>query len=75
MRRGLERALDECLSQLNTGEFGLEEVLARYPKHEAELRPLLRTAMLVRQVPQAVPSPEAKAAARQRLLLAVARSG
>ena len=73
MRRGLERALDECLSQLNTGEFGLEEVLARYPKHEAELRPLLRTAMLVRQVPQAVPSPEAKAAARQRLLLAVAK--
>ncbi|MFQ5813534.1 MAG: DUF5667 domain-containing protein, partial [Anaerolineae bacterium] len=73
MRRGLERALDECLSQLNTGEFGLEEVLARYPEHEAELRPLLRMAMLVRQVPQAVPSPEAKAAGRQRLLSAVAR--
>jgi hypothetical protein len=73
MRRKFERALDECLSQLNTGEFGLDEVLARYPKYEAELRPLLRTAMLVRQVPQAVPSPEAKAAARQRLLLAVAR--
>ncbi|MBC8248083.1 MAG: hypothetical protein H8E90_00260, partial [Anaerolineales bacterium] len=48
MRRGLERALDECLSQLNTGELGLEDVLARYPEHEAELRPLLRTAMLVR---------------------------
>ncbi|MGA9349172.1 MAG: DUF5667 domain-containing protein [Anaerolineae bacterium] len=73
MRRKLERALDECLSQLNTGEFGLEEVLARYPEHEAELRPLLRTAMLVRQVPQAVPSPEAKAAGRQRLLSAVAK--
>lgn len=73
MRREFERALDECLSQLNTGEFGLEEVLARYPEHEAELRPLLRTAMLVRQVPQAVPSPEAKAAGRQRLLAAVAR--
>lgn len=73
MRRKLERALDECLSQLNTGEFGLDEVLARYPEHEAELRPLLRTAMLVRQVPQAVPSPEAKAAGRQRLLSAVAK--
>lgn len=73
MRREFERALDECLSQLNTGEFGLEEVLARYPEHEVELRPLLRTAMLVRQVPQAVPSPEAKAAGRQRLLSAVAR--
>jgi len=73
MRRGLEHALNECLSQLNTGELGLEEVLARYPEHEAELRPLLRTAMLVRQVPQAVPSPQAKAAGRQRLLAAVAR--
>ncbi len=73
MRRGFERALDECLSQLNTGEFGLEEVLARYPEHAAELRPLLRTAMLVRQVPQMVPSPEAKAAGRRRLLAAVAK--
>jgi hypothetical protein len=73
MRWELERALDECLSQLNTGEFGLEEVLARYPEHEAELRPLLRAAMLVRQVPQAVPSPEAKAVGRQRLLSAVAK--
>ena len=73
MRRGLERALNECLSQLNTGEFGLEEVLARYPEHEAELRPLLRTAMLVRQTPQAVPSPDARAAGRLRLLAAVAK--
>jgi hypothetical protein len=73
MRRGFERALDECLSQLNTGEFGLEEVLARYPEHAAELRPLLRTAMMVRQVPQMVPSPEAQAAGRRRLLAAVAK--
>jgi hypothetical protein len=73
MRQGLERALDECLSQLNTGELGLEEVLARHPEHQAELRPLLRTAMWVRQSPRAVPSPAAKAAGRQRLLAAVAK--
>ena len=73
MGRRLERALDECLSQLNTGEFSLDELLARYPEHEAELRPLLQTAMRIRQVPRAVPSPEAKAAGRQRLLAAVAR--
>jgi hypothetical protein len=73
MRRGVERALDECLSQLNTGELGLEEVLARHPEHETELRPLLRTAMLVRHTPRAVPSPAAKAAGRQRLLAAVAK--
>jgi hypothetical protein len=73
MRRGFEHVLDECLSQLNTGELGLEEVLARYPEHEAELRPLLRVAMLVRQTPRAVPSREAKAAGRQQLLAAVVR--
>jgi len=76
MSRGLERALNECLSQLNTDELGLpllEEALARCPEHEAELRPLLRTAMLVRQTPQVVPSPEARAAGRRRLLAAVAK--
>lgn len=73
MRRGLERALDECLSQLNTGEFSLEEVLARYPEYEAELRPLLLTALALRQVPPVVPSPAAKAAGQKRLLAAVAK--
>ena len=73
MKRGLERTLDECLSQLNTGELGLEEVLARHPEHEAELRPLLRVAMLVRQTPRAVPSRAARAAGRQQLLAAVVK--
>ena len=69
----LEHVLDECLSQLDTGEFGLEEVLARYPEREAELRPLLQTAMMVRQALRATPSPEATAVGRQRLLATVAR--
>ena len=73
MKRRVERALDECLSQLNTGELSLDELLARYPEHQAELRPLLQTAMRLRQMPKAVPSPEARAAGRQRLLAAVAR--
>jgi hypothetical protein len=68
-----ERALDECLSQLNTGEFSLDEVLGRYPEHEAELRPLLQMAMRIRQMPKAVPSPAARAAGRQQLLAAVAK--
>ncbi len=68
-----ERALDECLSQLNTGEFSLDEVLARYPEHEAELRPLLQMAMQIRQMPKAVPAPAARAAGRQQLLAAVAK--
>jgi len=73
MKRGLERALNECLSQLNRGELGLDEVLARYPEHEAELRPLLQMAMRMRQVPKAAPSPVARAAGRQQLLAAVAK--
>ena len=73
MKRGFEHALDECLSQLNTGEFSLDEVLAHYPEHEAELRPLLQMAMRIGQVPKAVPSPAARAAGRQQLLAAVAK--
>lgn len=41
MTHRLEDALDECLTLLATDEVGLEECLARYPEHAAELRRLL----------------------------------
>jgi hypothetical protein len=37
----LEQALEECLSQLTSGEKTLEECLASYPEHAGELRRLL----------------------------------
>lgn len=70
MKRDFEQILDECLSQLNTG-LDLEAVLARYPEHAAALRPLLETAMLVREAPKPPLSPAVKAAGRRRLLSAV----
>jgi len=77
MKRDFEHVLDECLSQLNTGlgpdRVDLEAVLARHPEHAAALRPLLQTAMLVREAPQPPLSPAAKAAGRRLLLSAVAR--
>jgi len=73
MEQRLEQLLDECLSQLNTGQADLETILAEHPEHAERLRPLLRVALAVRQTPQPTPSRAAKAAGRQRLLVAAAR--
>lgn len=73
MKRDFERILDECLQQLNRGQADMESCLARYPEQAAALRPLLQTASLLRAAPAPRPSPAAKAAGRQQLLLAVAR--
>jgi hypothetical protein len=73
MKRDFESILDECLQQLNSGQADIETCLARYPEQAAALRPLLQTASLLRAAPVPRPSPAAKAAGRQQLLLAVAR--
>lgn len=73
MKQRFEQLLDECLSQLNSGVADLETILARYPEDADRLRPLLRVARAVRETPQPVPSPAAKAVGRQRLLVAAAR--
>lgn len=70
MNKNIAKQLNECLNLLQCGT-NLEAVLSQYPEHTAELRPLLQTVVLIRQVPRAVPSPEAKAAGRQGLLAAV----
>ncbi len=60
-RRRLRAALDDCLRSLERGE-SLESCLARYPDLAAELRPLLRTAIVLRQMGEITPRPEAQAA-------------
>jgi hypothetical protein len=72
MKRDFESILDECLQQLNSGQADMETCLARYPEQAAALRPLLQTAALLRAAPVPRPSPAARAAGRQQLLLAVA---
>lgn len=70
--RGLEDVLDECLSQLNSGQ-SLESCVARYPTLAAELEPLLRVALKVRAIgQQPVPAPLGLRSGRQRLLTEVA---
>ena len=63
----LERALDACLEALREGRWTLDECLAQYPAHEAELRPRLLAALAVQKRLEATqPSPEFAAAALGR---------
>jgi hypothetical protein len=41
----LEDVIDDCLEQLENGTATVEQCLARYPQHAAELRPLLMATM------------------------------
>src|SRR5258708_24990760 len=41
----LELVLDACIAQLASGTASLDQCLAHYPEHAAQLRPLLQTAL------------------------------
>jgi hypothetical protein len=71
MTDNLDALLDECIDRINTGE-SLEECLASYPEHAERLEPLLRSILDIRATCSPMPSPAAKAAARQRLYAALA---
>lgn len=69
----LEAVLDECLSQIDRGE-SIKACVAQYPMLEAQLEPLLRLALQVKDLRQEQrPSPAALQAGRQRLLHEAAR--
>jgi hypothetical protein len=72
MARDIERLLDECLRQLNSGEADLETILARHPEQADILRPMLKAALLIRDARHPTPSPVAKSVGKQRLMMAVA---
>ncbi|HEY76953.1 MAG TPA: hypothetical protein G4O00_12420 [Thermoflexia bacterium] len=71
MTKDLDHALDESLTLLAEGRATLEECLARYPEHAAELRPLLETALQLRRAPRPTSRPAAFAAGKQRMLQAL----
>lgn len=73
MSRRLERALDACLVSIREGSASLDECLARYPDHAAELRPLLELATSLERVPVPEPDPSRAAAGRGAMLAALAR--
>jgi len=72
VKRQLSDVLDECLALMADGQATLEECLARYPQHAAELRPLLEVALRINRLPQPSSSPTAFAAGKRRMLRALA---
>lgn len=72
-RRELEDILDRCLERLLAGEATVEECLESYPRHAAELEPLLRTAAHTSRAVGFRPDEEARARVRRALRLEMAR--
>jgi len=72
VKRQLSDVLDECLALMADGQATLEECLARYPQHAAELRPLLEVALRINRLPQPSSSQSAFAAGKRRMLRALA---
>lgn len=63
----LETILDTCLSQIEDGEFSIDECLSRYPEHAEQLSPLLRAATKLARGREVVPDPAYKSRARTQL--------
>jgi hypothetical protein len=68
MARKLEDVLEECLIHLAAGEVTLEECLARYPEHAAELRRMLPLSEALTEGRQIRPSAEFKRRNERELL-------
>jgi len=72
-KQPLNDVLDECLTLLEEDQVTLEECLARYPQHAADLRPLLEIALGMRRVAPPTPTPAAFATGKRRMLQALAQ--
>ena len=67
MNNDLETILDTCLYQIEEGEASIEECLARYPEHAAQLQPLLLAATKLSRARAVVPDPSYRMRARSQL--------
>ena len=67
MNNDLETILDICLYQINQGESSIDECLARYPEHAAQLQPLLLAATKLARGREVMPDPSYKMRARSQL--------
>jgi hypothetical protein len=54
--KDFQRILEECLTRLSNGTATVDECLARYPEHAAQLQPLLRTALRLNRGREVMPS-------------------
>ena len=62
--REFDNALNDCLERLLVNGETIEQCLASYPEHAAELEPLTQTAVATQQASAIQPRPEFKARAR-----------
>ncbi|HET8669199.1 MAG TPA: hypothetical protein VFM05_00835, partial [Candidatus Saccharimonadales bacterium] len=67
MNNDLETILDTCLYQIEEGESSIDECLARYPEHAAQLQPLLLAATKLARGREVMPDPSYKMRARSQL--------
>ena len=70
MTENFEEILDKCIDSINSGD-SIDECLARYPEHAAELMPLLKTIASTHKAIPFTPTAEKKQVAREQLLAAI----
>jgi len=67
MNNDLETILDACLNQIEEGKSNIDECLAHYPEHAAQLTPLLVAATRLARGREVMPDPVYKTRARTQL--------
>ena len=72
MNKGFEDILNTCLDRITLKGDTIEQCLESYPEQAAELEPLLRAALSIKEVSSIEPRPEFQQAAKARLLSALA---
>lgn len=63
----MDTIFEQCLVQIQSGESTLDECVARYPEHAAELSSLLRASTRLERAGAVIPSPVFKARTRTEL--------
>jgi hypothetical protein len=73
MRQGIDSVLDQCLTDVLSGEATVEECLAEHPDQAPVLRSLVEIAVQVRQLDRPRMEAGAQEAGRRRMLAALAQ--
>ncbi len=64
----LANIFEECLERVLAGGETIEQCLASFPEHAAELKPLLQTALAAKETLEIAPRPEFRERARYQIL-------
>ena len=66
--KDFQRILEECLTKLSNGTATVDECLACYPEHAAQLKPLLQTVLHLNRGREVMPSPTFSAYTRSAVI-------